>query len=78
LIPSRMEATSDNVGDCLREWHLGPTKNRLRDTATGVMFNQNFRQNFQDYIGHSFAYQDNRVSLNDLNASKDIFNLKPE
>jgi hypothetical protein len=108
LIPSGMEATSENVGDCLREWHLGLTEDSLQDTVTGVVFNspkhmyifriydneiycraaryavcnkgvvfnQNFRQRFWDYVGHSYACQDNMVSLNDLDISEDNFNPK--
>lgn len=105
LIPSGMEATSENVGDCLREWHLGLTENWLRDTITGVVFNspkhmcifniydneiycraaryatcskgvvfnQNFRQFFHDNKGHSFACQDNMVSLDDLHVAEEMF-----
>jgi hypothetical protein len=40
----------------------------------GVVFTQNFRQNFHDFEGQSFAFKDNLIALNDIAISEDVFN----
>lgn len=40
----------------------------------GVVFTQNFRQNFRDFEGQSFAFEDNLIALNDVVISEDKFN----
>ena len=40
----------------------------------GVIFAQNFRQNFHNYVGQSFVVEDNRIALKDLDIDENLFN----
>lgn len=40
----------------------------------GFVFTQNFRQNFHEYVGQSFALKNNKVALKNVNIAEDIFN----
>lgn len=47
---------------------------RYATSNKGVVFTQNFRQNLDNYRGHSFAFENNLISLEDLTVLDDMFN----
>lgn len=40
----------------------------------GIVFSQNFRQNFHDFVGQSFAMKNNKKALEDVTVDKELFN----